>query len=131
MNQKNSGKVKRREKTPVHISYQPPRILLPGIHLDWAMPAPLEGPWVRVIGQRHSGHYPHHHETWDYEPHGRAVHLGSNILLLSTWLPLPNKVSCFVSTCISLDNSFPNIRQEPTYGPWKESSFLQHLHENF
>ncbi|XP_028337772.1 protein FAM24A [Physeter macrocephalus] len=30
---KNSGKVKRREETPVHMSYQPPRIFLAGIHL--------------------------------------------------------------------------------------------------
>ena len=28
-----SGKVKRREDTPVQMSYQPPRILLAGIHL--------------------------------------------------------------------------------------------------
>ena len=26
---------------------------------------------------------------------------------------LPNKVSCFVSTCGSSDNSFPSVRQEP------------------
>ena len=40
--------------------------------------------------------------------------------------PFPNKISCFVSTCVSLDNSFPNIRQEPSFGPWKGSPFLQH-----
>ena len=32
--------------------------------------------------------------------------------LLSTWVPFPNKVSCFVSTCVSSDNSFPSVRQE-------------------
>ena len=31
------GKVKRREETPVHMSYQPPRLLLAGIHLGWAV----------------------------------------------------------------------------------------------
>ena len=31
--------------------------------------------------------------------------------------PLPNKISCFVSTYISLDNSFPSVRWEPTFGP--------------
>ena len=42
-------------------------------------------------------------------------------------LPLPNKVSCFVSTCVSSDNLCQNIRQEPTLRPWKRSPFLQHL----
>ena len=39
--------------------------------------------------------------------------------------PFPNKISCFVSTCVSLDNSFPSVRQEPSFGPWKGSPFLQ------
>ena len=29
----------------------------------------------------------------------------------------PNKVSYFVSMCVSSDNSFPSARQEPTLGP--------------
>ena len=48
-------------------------------------------------------------------------------LLLSTWLPFPNKISCFVSTCVSSDNSFPSVRQEPSFGPWKGSAFLQQM----
>ena len=32
---------------------------------------------------------------------------------------LPNKVSCSVSKCVSSDNSFPSVRQEPTLRPWK------------
>ena len=40
-------------------------------------------------------------------------------LLLSTWVPFPYKISCFVSTCISSDNSFPSVRQEPSFGLWK------------
>ena len=31
--------------------------------------------------------------------------------------PFPNKISCFVSTFVSLDNSFLSVRQEPTFGP--------------
>ena len=31
--------------------------------------------------------------------------------------PLPNKVSCLVSTWVSVDNSLLNVRQEPTRGP--------------
>jgi hypothetical protein len=40
-------------------------------------------------------------------------------------VPFPNKISCFVSTCVSLDNSFLSVRQEPSFGPWKGSSFLK------
>ena len=57
--------------------------------------------------------------------HVAAVLLGSLTLLLSAQGPLPNKISCFVSTCVSLDNSFPSVRQEPSFGPWKGSPFLQ------
>ena len=64
----------------------------------------------------------HHHN-----PHGRAVLLGSLTLLLSTRVPLPNEISCSVSTCVSSDNSFPSVRQEPGFGPWKGSPFLQQI----
>ena len=40
---------------------------------------------------------------------------------------LPNKISCFVSTCVSSDNSFPSVRQEPSFRLWKGSPFLQHV----
>ena len=40
---------------------------------------------------------------------------------------LPNKVSCFVSSCVSSEISFLSVRQEPTLGPWKGSPFLQHF----
>ena len=57
----------------------------------------------------------------------RAVLLGSLTVLLSTQVPFPNKISCFVSTCASSDNSFPSVRQEPSFGPWKGSLFLQQM----
>ena len=41
-------------------------------------------------------------------------------------MPFPNKISCYVSACVSPDNSFPSVRQEPSFGPWKGSAFLQH-----
>ena len=56
---------------------------------------------------------------------GRAVLLSSLILLLSAQAPskigafIPNKISCFVSTYISPDNSFLSVRQEPSLGPLK------------
>ena len=58
----------------------------------------------------------------------RAGLLGSLTLLLSTGVPFPNKISCFVSTCVSLDNSFLSVRQEPSFRPWKGSAFLQHIY---
>ena len=36
--------------------------------------------------------------------------MGSLTLLLSAQAPLPNKVSCFASTCVSLDNSYLSVR---------------------
>ena len=51
--------------------------------------------------------------TINTEPCGRAVLLGSLTLLLSTQVPFPSKISCFVSTCVSLDNLFLSVRQEP------------------
>ena len=57
----------------------------------------------------------------------RIKFVGSLILLFSTRVPFPNKISCFVSTCVSSDNSFPSVRQEPSFGPWKGSAFLQQM----
>ena len=37
--------------------------------------------------------------------------------LLSTRVPFPNKISCFVSTCVSSDNSFLSVRQDPPFQP--------------
>ena len=55
-------------------------------------------------------------KPWDCKPCGSAVLLGSLTLLLSTQVPFPNKISCFVSTCVSSDNSVPSVRQEPSFG---------------
>ena len=41
-----------------------------------------------------------------------------------TALPLPNKISCFVSVCL-LGQFISNVRQEPTFRPWKGFPFLQ------
>ena len=47
-------------------------------------------------------------------------------LLLSAPVPFSTKSFIyFVSTCVSLDSSFPSVRQEPTLGPWKESPSRQ------
>ena len=110
----------------------PPSRILVGIHLGWAMRA-SSGPRVRIIGQiwpRNKSHDHdtwdcHRHKTWDCEPCVRAVLLGPLTLLLSAWVPLPNKVSCFVSTCISSDNSFLNVKQGLPLRPWNGSPLLE------
>ena len=57
------------------------------------------------------------------EPGGRVVLLGSITLLLSAWAPLSNKVSSFVSMCVSLDKS-PVL--SPRRGPpsWNKAKEL-------
>ena len=106
----------------------PPRILLSGIYLGWTRHAPpgrtlSQNDWLKTTRKL----IPHHHKTWDYKPHGRAVLLGSLTLLLSIQAPFPNKISCFVSMCVSWDSSFLSVRQEPSFGPWMGSPFLQQL----
>ena len=39
--------------------------------------------------------------------------------------PFPIKSLAF-SACFSSDNSFLSVRQEPSFGPWKGTPFLQH-----
>ena len=117
---------KGQKETP-HI-WPPPRILLSGIHLGWTRHAPpgrtlSQNDWINTTRKL----IPHHHKTRDCKPHCRVL-LGSLTLLLSTQAPFPNKISCFVSTCVSLDNSFLSVRQEPSFRPWKGFPFLQQLH---
>ena len=73
---------------------------------------------VRMIGQR-SQKPTHNHKTWDSEQSGRAVLLGSLTLLNPAQVSLPSKASCFVSACVSSDNSLPSVRQAPTLQFWK------------
>ena len=53
-----------------------------------------------------------------------------------SWAPLPTALhpgglfpikSLALSACVSSDNSFPSVRQERSFGPWKGSPFLQQL----
>ena len=81
----------------------PPRILLTGIHLGWAMGAPPGRMLNQSDWPQKSGNESHHHKTWDWEPRDRSVLLGSLSLLLSAWASLPNTVYRFVSSCLSLD----------------------------
>ena len=103
----------------------PPRILVTDIHLGRASHEPLG----RTLSQNDclkttrklipSPENPRLRATW------QSSSPGSLTLLLSAWAPFPNKISCFVSTCVSSDNSIPSVRQEPTFWLWKGFTFLQ------
>ena len=112
-------KVERKHLVSVHF---PESLLLASVLAERCV-CHQERLWIRMIGQRPPGNLSHHHKTRDGEPHGRAVLLGSLTLLLSTRVPFPKKISYFVSTCVSSDGSFLSVRQEPSFGPWKGSSF--------
>ena len=119
---KNLGRVQRREEMPVHMSYQPPRILV-GIHLERTKCAPPGrtlswNDWPETWKQIPSPENPRLWATWQSGSPGLLT------LTLSSWAPLPNEVSCFVSMCVSQDNSFPSVRQEPILRPWKGFQFL-------
>ena len=73
-----------------------------------------ESDWLRRPGNES-----HDHKTWVCEPRGRTVLRGRLTLLLSARLLLPSKIFCFVSTCISSDNSFLSVRPELHLGPGK------------
>ena len=57
---------------------------------------------------------------WNHPP-WPGIHYGS-----PPGHPFPI-VSCFVSSCVSSDISFPSGRQKPTFGPWRVSPFLQQV----
>ena len=67
--------------------------------------------------------------NWESASH-MAEHVGSLTFLLSAWVHFPDKISCFLSTCVSSDNSFLSVRKELSLGPWKGSPFLQQNHKN-
>ena len=93
----------------------PPRTLLAGIHLGWAKHAPpgrtlSQNDWWKT--------------TWKPTPLTQNPRLwttrqssspGFLYLPALRQMPLPNKVSCFVSTCVSSDNSFRSVRQKTPF----------------
>ena len=56
----------------------------------------------------------------------RAVLLDSLTYCSPPGCPFPIK-SLALSACVSSDNSFPSVRKEPSFGPWKGSPFLQQM----
>ena len=55
--------------------------------------------------------------TLDCKPLGRAVLPGSLNPPPLARVPFPSKSFCFVSTCVSSDNLFPSVRQDPLSDP--------------
>ena len=81
-----------------------------------------KGPWVRIIGHRQPGYdNPITIKPESRQQSNRAGFLGALSLQFSTQVPLGNKVSCFISMCVSLDNLFPIVRQEPPLRPGRVS----------
>ena len=118
---------------PVHMSCQFPRNPHAGIHLGWEMHVPPG----RTLSQTKYGHeqdeWPE--TTWKANPITIKPETGSHMAEQFSWDPLPccsppgrpfPIVFCFVSTCVSSDNSFLGVRQDPTLRPWKGSPFRWH-----
>ena len=121
-------------------SYQPPRTTLTGIHLadrhartrrctHTQMHAHADARTHASPGRTPShGNWPETTETnlvtLKLEAASYMAELFSGVRLPYCSLPRaptphPHEVSCFLSMCVSWNNSFPTVRQEPTLGPWK------------
>ena len=86
-------------------SYQPPRNAHTGIHLGW------EGLWFRPHMGNKQDDWPE--TTQKPAALAQTPRQWAMWQLLSTGAPLPNKVFCFVSTCVSSDHSFPSVWSHP------------------
>ena len=89
-----------------------------------------EGLWIRMIGQR----------QLETNPITIKPQTASHAAELFSWTPLPDCTlpgcpfpikSLALSACVSSDNSFLGVRQEPSFGSWKRSPFLQQDRHNF
>ena len=101
---------------------------LKGVHVTRKDPEP-DQVWVKQDDwpETNPETKPHSHKARNCEPRGRAVLLGSLNLLFSTQEPLPNKVSCFVSTHSPRTIHFWVSDKSPFSGPGREFPFLQHI----
>ena len=82
--------------------------------------------WIRMIGQSHPETNPITIKPKTASPAAEQF----------SWVPLPSCSppgcpfpikSLALSACVSSDNSFLSVRQEPSFRPWKGSPFLQQL----
>ena len=117
--QKSSGNVKRRHHMSNHL---PESFTLPCILAEqgWTTRKDPESEWLLKTTQKliPSPWNQRLSATWQSSSPGFSYPIA---------LPtghLSNKISCFFSTHVSLDNSFLGVRQEPNFRPWKESPFV-------
>ena len=103
---------KGKKETP-HVCL-PTRIPLTSTHLGWAMHAPPG----RTLSQKDWSK-----TTWKLIPSPKSPKLQAMCQSSSPGFPyptalhpvsFPDKISCFVSTCVSSDNSFLSVRKEPS-----------------
>ena len=112
---------------------QPPIVLLAGILLGWEMHMPPGRTLSQTMGQA----------RWltrdnpEINPITIKPKTVSRMAEQFSWVPLPccSPPWCPFSIkslafCVSTDNSFLSVRQEPTLGLWKGSPFLQQLHSS-
>ena len=105
----------------VHMSYQPPRILLAEIYLGWVMGASpgrtlSQNDWPETNPKRIPSP-----KNLRLQTTRHSSSLGPFTPLRSTRGPIHNQVPCFVSMCISSPNSFASVQQQPTLWPWNRS----------
>ena len=91
-----------------------PGIPLASIHLGWAMRVPPGKTELEWLAQDHPETNP-----ITIKPTQQSSSPGFPYPTALHWVPFPNKVSCFVSTCVSSDNSFLSVRQEPNFRSWR------------
>ena len=104
----------------LRMSYQPPRILLPGIQPGWAMSIPPE--WLA-------------RDNPEPNPITIKPKTVSHAAEQFSWVPLPycSPPRCplpIKSLALSARVSPLSVRQDPTLGPWKGSPFLQQVHKH-
>ena len=93
----------------------PPRILLSGVHLGWTRPAPPGRRLSQNDGLKKTQRLIPSPENPRLRAMWQSSSPGFPSLLLSTRAPFPNKISCFVSTCVSFH--FWVLDKSPVSGP--------------
>ena len=109
------------QKETSHV--QPPPRILADIHLGWAMlyTTKKDSEWFVK-------------DNWETNPINIKPETASHVAEQFSWVPLPccslpgcpfPIKSLALSASVSLDNSFLNVRQEPSLGAMERAPFLQ------
>ena len=84
--------------------------------LAWRIPWTEKPSRLQSTGSQRVGH------DWatSPSPSPSRIHRGFRV-------PFPNKISCFVNTCVSSDNSLPSVRQRAQFWALEGVPFLQQI----